>query len=289
MNKILAVIVTYNRSEMLKGCINHLLRQSEPQFDILVINNNSTDGTKDYLLQIKNHRIQVINCEENIGGAGGFNLGLRYSVDNGYYYAWLMDDDVYVEHDALEKLIEAGRQIRNWGYLASVVLDRNDKLCILNLPKYKKNKKNIYEYKQIKTSTFVSFFVKTSVVKNVGLPIKDFFIWNDDIEYTLRISDKYPCFEIEKSKVVHMVEAGRGNSIATDNSDRIDRYFLAYRNDCFLYRKRGIKGILFFSSKCIYNLVRIVFCARNNRLRRMKVLIKGAIAGISFNPNIEKL
>lgn len=289
MNKTLAIIVTYNRKHKLRVCIESLFKQSINSFDILIINNNSTDDTKSYLEGIACKRISVINCQSNLGGAGGFNLGLKYAVEKNYTYAWLMDDDVFVKRDALEQLLIGVETINEeWGYLASTVYDENNQLCKLNLPKYKKIKqKHIAAYKQIRTSTFVSFFVKIAIVKKVGLPIKEFFIWNDDIEYALRISDKYPCFEIPQSIVVHMVDLNRGNSIATDSKDRIDRYYLAYRNEFFIYRHRGIKGLLFFTLKCFYNSMRIVFFAKEKKIERMSVLLKGIKEGIVFNPDIE--
>ena len=284
---VLAIVVTYNRLNMLKGCLEHLFNQTNNEFEVLVINNNSSDGTAEYLQSIRNDKLRYISTKDNIGGAGGFNLGMRYAAEHEYDYAWLMDDDVFVENDALENLLLASKTVGNFGFLASRVNDVTGERCKLNLPKYVRSNSSTTKYNRIKTSTFVSFFVPVSVIKDVGLPIKEFFIWNDDIEYSLRISDKYNCYQVDESVVVHMINPQRGGSIATDGEERIERYFLAYRNDHCLYRRRGLKGILFYYAKCGYNFLRILLFAPNHRAKRIKTLTKGFWAGFHFNPPIE--
>ena len=98
-NKIAAVIVTYNRLPMLKKCVDALLRQNKGQFDILLIDNASTDGTGDYgaAAAAGSERIFYHNTGANLGGAGGFSYGIRTGVTEGYDYLWLMDDDIGIE------------------------------------------------------------------------------------------------------------------------------------------------------------------------------------------------
>ena len=77
--KIAAIIVTFNRKDLLVECIDNLKKQTIKLSEIIVVNNNSNDGTKEILTTIKG--ITVINLEKNIGGAGGFNIGLRYAYE----------------------------------------------------------------------------------------------------------------------------------------------------------------------------------------------------------------
>ena len=89
-NKVLCVVVTYNRLQLLKECIDCLRTQTFKKFDVLVVNNDSTDGTKEWLSEQTD--ITVIN-QKNLGGAGGFYTGTKWGYDNGYEWMWLMDDD----------------------------------------------------------------------------------------------------------------------------------------------------------------------------------------------------
>lgn len=93
MNKYAEVIVTYNRKKLLKENIEALLNQTFKDHDILIVDNNSNDGTKEMVAEIQDKRIKYYNTGKNLGGAGGFAFGLRKAIELGYLYAWIMDDD----------------------------------------------------------------------------------------------------------------------------------------------------------------------------------------------------
>jgi len=88
--KIACIIVTFNRMKMLKQCIETVERQSYTEFDIIVVNNGSTDNSREWLAGKNN--IYTIN-QENMGGAGGFYAGVQRAYEKGYEWFWLMDDD----------------------------------------------------------------------------------------------------------------------------------------------------------------------------------------------------
>ena len=190
--KIMAIVVTYNRKELLKECINALLNQSYKNCDILIVDNASTDGTKEYIEnEMKNKRVHYVNTGANIGGAGGFNYGMKEAYKLGCAYMWLMDDDCIVHEDSLEQLLKADSELNGeYGFLASKVLWKDNQVCKMNIPRITLSKK-VQDFNSdmvnICMATFVSLFVKSEVVKLVGLPIKEFFIWSDDLEYTRRI------------------------------------------------------------------------------------------------------
>ena len=82
MDKIIAVIVSYNRKKLLKEALEHLLHQQNVKFDILIIDNASTDGTKEYIVDyLQKDNILYHNTGANLGGAGGFCIGsLSFSL-----------------------------------------------------------------------------------------------------------------------------------------------------------------------------------------------------------------
>lgn len=93
MNKYAEVIVTYNRKKLLKENIEALLNQTFKDHDILIIDNNSNDGTKEMVAEIQDKRIKYYNTGKNLGGAGGFAFGLRKAIELGYLYmrgSWMM-------------------------------------------------------------------------------------------------------------------------------------------------------------------------------------------------------
>ena len=108
--KITAITVTFNRTVTLKKCIAALLAQSRPVDDIIIVDNHSKPEERAILdeLAASNKRIHLHVLSDNMGGAGGFEAGMRLAVDK--YPAdwyWIMDDDAYPRTDCLEKLLEA--------------------------------------------------------------------------------------------------------------------------------------------------------------------------------------
>lgn len=233
MNAAAAVVVTYNRMELLKQNIKKLLEQSYP-CDILVVDNASTDGTDKAMLSMEEAGMLLYrNTEANLGGAGGFNFGMRWAVEAGYSYIWVMDDDCLPSPDALEKLMEADKLLDgNYGWLSSVALWTDGRECKMNRQKLKKS---FYEYAplmkyglvQAMQATFVSLFLRAETILRHGLPIKEYYIWGDDIEFTRRIAVRagLPCFVAGQSQVIHATKNNSGSSIALDDEERIERYF----------------------------------------------------------------
>lgn len=296
MKEVVAIVVTYNRKEFLKKSIKALLEQERAELcDILVVDNASTDGTRDEILELINSRkIIYANTGENLGGAGGFNYGVKEALKLGYKYMWLMDDDCIVYKDSLNELLIADKQLNGkYGFLSSVVLWRDGTVCKMNKQKITSNwfeQEELLKYGLLATyyATFVSFFIKRDIVQEIGLPIKEFFIWGDDVEYTNRISKKYNCFIVGKSQVLHDTKNNEGSNIARDEVSRLNRYKFAYRNEMYIARKNGVKGIVRQIAKICLHMFRVLAKNKNgHRLKKWSIILANSIKGIFFNPKIE--
>lgn len=290
--KVMAVVVTYNRKELLKECVNALLNQEYRNCDILIVDNASTDGTQEYLNEeIKNLNVHYVNTGANLGGAGGFNYGMKEAYKIGCDFMWIMDDDCIVHNDTLTELIRADENLKGeYGFLSSKVLWKDNSICKMNIQKRKFSKwlKDFDKNMQpIAMASFVSLFIKTSVVRELGLPIKDFFIWTDDWEYTRRISRKYKCYFISKSIVTHKSALNEGASIATVDGDRLERFKYMYRNDVVLYRREGIKGWFLLYIRLIIHKMRVLKSKKEDKKERMNIINNSIKNGKNFFPKIE--
>lgn len=294
MNSIIAVIVTYNRKELLKENIESLINQSYKGFDILVVDNASTDGTYEHIKRLVNENdfVSYYNTGKNLGGAGGFSLGIKEACLKGYDKIWIMDDDTIPDKNALEELIKADQELNgNYGFLASTVLWTDGTWSKMNLLRTDSwHAFEDYEHIEngmvrINRASFVSIMINANVVFEVGLPIKEFFIWSDDQEYTDRISKKYPCYYVSKSKVVHKIKTNEGSNIAIDSIDRIDRYKLAFRNEYYIARRNNTMKEYKINFKGFILLT--LRQSPNNKIKRLKTMIKGRLAGRRFKPPIE--
>lgn len=290
--KVAAIVVTYNRKELLLENIEALRSQTAADLlDILVIDNASTDGTKQVLEKyISAGTIIYINTGENLGGAGGFQYGIQYACQQEYSFIWVMDDDCIPSANALEQFLLFDQQCdRKYGFLSSKALWKDGDICQMNVQR-KTVFRDVAAFEeaviQIEMASFVSLFVPCQIIREIGLPIKEFFIWSDDWEYTRRISQRYPCYLITTSNVTHKSASNFGANIAKDDKSRLERYYYIYRNDVYLYRREGIKGYLYLGVRFCLHLIRILFQAQDNKWNRIKIMYEGTRAGRKFQPCI---
>ena len=292
MKKIAAVVVTYNRKELLCECLEAIIAQKRIVPDILIIDNHSSDGTKETVADYMsgNDRIRYFDTGSNLGGAGGFQYGIRKGVELGYDYLWLMDDDCMPKPGALAALLKHEPK-HPYGFLTSKVLWRDGSVCKMNVQRAKLTK-NVSDFsggqvQPVVMASFVSLLIPTAVVRELGLPIKEFFIWTDDWEFTRRISRKYPCYLVTDSVAVHKSKLNIKADISSDTPDRLDRFYYLYRNDVFLYRREGLRGFLYECGRLSIHCVRVITKSKDHKLKRLGKIFEGTIAGFRFHPEIE--
>ena len=186
MDKVIAVIVTYNRQQLLSNCITALQNQTRKVDKILVINNGSTDETSSWLKSQES--IDHIS-QENVGSAGGFYTGIKTAYEKGYNWMWLMDDDGYPKEDALEKLLEDDHEelmLRN-----CAVIDKEDKKSFVWKTLHYKSIDDV-KSKVIHNIAhpFNGTLLHRRIVERVGFPNPRLFLWGDETEYYYRIIKK---------------------------------------------------------------------------------------------------
>lgn len=294
MKKVAVVVVTFNRKDLLLKNIQALLMQSaHHEQEIFIIDNASTDGTYEAISSfIEEGNIQYRNTGKNIGGAGGFHFGMKEALKEGYEYLWLMDDDTIPYETALEELLAADHALSGqYGFLSGTALWKDGSPCKMNKQKTIQNWYDEAQYLRYGLlrcyhATFVSFFIKAEVVKKMGLPIKEFFIWGDDVEYSNRIHKQYPCYIAGRSQVLHDTANNEGSNIAKDSSARIGRYRFAYRNEMYIAKQNGIKGLLRQFAKICLHLVRVLVHG-DHKFKKWGVILGSSFKGIFFNPKID--
>ncbi|MFM0555985.1 glycosyltransferase [Paraburkholderia sediminicola] len=196
---VAAIVVSYNRRTLLQECVDALLAQTRPVDAIYVVDNGSNDGSREYLatVEVDHERVSVVLSESNTGGAGGFATGITTAFSKGFDWYWLMDDDAEPMPDALEKLMASEDATR-----ADVVamcgsvfgIDRrlqywhqgtfDDRMrLIAPMPEYHASASFRTDY-----MSFVGACIRHVAIERVGFPAHEYFVWNDDVEYTARLS-----------------------------------------------------------------------------------------------------
>ncbi|WGI18797.1 glycosyltransferase family 2 protein [Latilactobacillus sakei] len=287
---VCAIVVTYNRKSLLVECLEALGKNKEVKH-IVVVNNNSSDGTREYLETLDKEFYIIENSTHNLGGAGGFSLGmeLAYKRTNAKYF-WIMDDDTIANFNAASELVEKATLLKNnFGFLCSNVRWTDGSSC--NIPMAAKNWPELTTEGLVGVTqgTFVSILVSRDTVDKFGIPTKELFIWGDDTEYTVRVTQDNPSYFVKDSIVIHKTPNNlSGITLKNDSLDRVNRYFYLYRNLIFISKTyKGNKDTFkLFTHYMIYAL-NVLLKSENHKWRRAMVVLKGIFAGIKFNPDIK--
>lgn len=122
MKKILTIIVTYNGMKWLDQCLSSVNESTLPS-DIFIVDNGSTDGSIEFIRKIVPEAI-FIESKENLGFGKANNLGLKYAVENGYDYVYLLNQDAWIEPKLLEKMVEVSETHPEYGILSPLQVNK---------------------------------------------------------------------------------------------------------------------------------------------------------------------
>jgi rhamnopyranosyl-N-acetylglucosaminyl-diphospho-decaprenol beta-1,3/1,4-galactofuranosyltransferase len=201
---VAVVVVTYNRADLLAHMLDGLAAQSRPADAIFVIDNASSDHTRALLTEhVAAERpglpLRVTHAADNMGGAGGFHLGVQMAYAAGYDRIWLMDDDVVPAPDCLEILMARDHaclmSVRQdtHGNLVEKAATRFDLRNPLTLrPKTAMvetefgSRDRMPELVELENVAFEGFMLRREVIEAIGLPDPSYFIFYDDVDYAVR-------------------------------------------------------------------------------------------------------
>ena len=225
--RVCAVIVNWNGREVLGRCLSTLLASSYPELSVVVVDNASTDGSRELILQsfpsavlLENHR--------NLGYAGGVNAGLRHALAQGVEYALLLNNDTETAPDAVALLVEAmekrpkaaiagpmiyyydppdviwslGGRISYWsGDIRHVAIREHDE----------------GRYRTVREADYVTgcaMLVRLAAVREIGLMDEGYWMYNEDTEWCVRAADRgHSIILVPAAKVWHKVSMSSGGGL----------------------------------------------------------------------------
>jgi GT2 family glycosyltransferase len=291
-----AVVVTYNRSDKLKQTIAHLRQQTRKPAKIYIIDNNSTDSTHDVCKAAQNEDSCIVYTKlpVNIGGAGGFSKGLEVAYRAGHQRIWAMDDDCFPEPDCAHELLQAFAKCEERGFTppfaCSRVLWTDKNPCEMNNATPHWNWASHYSNElpliMVDSCSFVSVMFDRSAISEHGLPISEYFIWHDDVEYTSRCTRNSPGVCNLNSIAIHALPNNRGVNYADLNENNVWKFTHGARN---IHSDMAIKSGLALTLKSI-NKIRVTMRrAKIDRKIRMQVIKSASYGAVFFRPSIKRI
>jgi GT2 family glycosyltransferase len=266
----------------------------------VVVDNASDEPTRELLAGETVRRsddFHLVRLEENTGGAGGFHAGMRACLSVPCTHMWLMDDDCEPEPEAMAELVAAAAIVGEDAVLGSNVFDLNGESINVQPVSQRPGTNNTPQYAryladgllEMMTLTFVSFLVSVDLVRKVGLPLKEFFIWFDDTEYCCRLARFTKLYQVGKSKTKHLKSGDASQRVFVEEDPRkISQYHWLYRNRLFVNLKYGR---LSDTIQFVYRSFRDMFMSiKSGRFARVKcqTIAYGLWSGVAFARSMPK-
>jgi GT2 family glycosyltransferase len=292
---VTAVVVTYNRRNLLLESLAAVHAQSRPPDAVIVVDNASTDGTAD-AVRGRYPSVQRTTLARNTGGAGGFAAGLALALASGADLVWLMDDDTVPEPGALQALLAArqawlarqGPPPRPPALIASRVLWTDGRAHPMNTPRTRPLSARAERRAaasvgcvQIRSASFVSILVDAAECRRRGLPQAGYFLWNDDFEFTARLLRRNTGLLCPASVVVHQTQA-----FGSTDTDPGQRFFYEVRNKVWTMKAAAplspLERVL-YGGATLRRWAR-TFARSRDRAVLASCLARGIAAGVRTSP-----
>jgi GT2 family glycosyltransferase len=216
--RVAAVVVTHNRPELLLQALAALRLQTRPLDAIYVVDNASDEASVARLGRPPG--VTLLRSDVNLGGAGGFALGMARAFEAGHDWIWLLDDDAFARPDALARLLDARDdpatlELAQAAALCGAVREFGD-IALQHRRRYhlpsgveRSLPRRAYDGPPCRTGTasFVGLLVAASAIARVGFPAPALFLSYDDTEYSLRLGGAgLPIWLVPGSVIEHLRE-----------------------------------------------------------------------------------
>ena len=291
-SKIAIIIVNWKQYQLTKLCLYSLQKIKYDNYQIILIDNESNPKE---LKKIKNQFDKIITFpnQKNLGFTGANNVGIEYAIKNDFEYVMLINNDTEVEKNFINPLIEVLEKNQNFGAAQPLILNYYNRDKVWSAGGFL-NKFFGYTYvikspegikKNIDWITGCCFFLRTDVIKKIGLLDEKFFAYYEDVDWSIRIKNAGYDLAFVKSSVVY--HHGSKSSKNESNEGTLSPFvhYLNIRNHIFLLRKNkdifNSVGVLFFQffkivSYSVYFIVRV-------RINKLYMVYKGLVDGLMKN------
>ena len=284
---IWVVLPTHDRKELLRESLTALRTQTHKPAHVLVVLNASPPEVT-LMLESEFPEIELLRLDKNLGSAGGFHFGIKRALEAGAGWVWLMDDDAIAEPDSLERLLTALKQVEVFSPDPDILLSRvvwtDGRIHPMNFPWLDWRRLPLlwkalnWGFLLVRSGAWAGMLVRTSAVQRHGLPIKDYFVWCEDLDFSGRILRRGVGYWVFDSVVVHKT---KGPTAAV--GDYGERFFFEVRNRIWLLRSNAF-GVLGKLAWTIHFAGELLFYLWATRGKGLGVVRRGFVSGFRSKP-----
>ena len=281
--RVVAVVVAFDRRDLLAQALTAVLGQTRAPDEVVVLDNASSDGSAAMVAERFGPAVDLVVLERNTGGAGGFALGMARALEvHDADAVWVLDDDTVPEPGALAALVRAWQG--GAALAASRVRWTDGRDHPMNTPRPRPGVRDAVRPDgtvEIRSASFVSCLLDGGALRAAGMPVADYFLWNDDFELTARVLRRRTGVWVPASVVEHSTRTF-GDSAA----DPGERFYLEVRNKVWLLtrsRALGPRDRLLYGGATVRRWARTL--ARSSRRDVLLACLRAGLAdGVRRGP-----
>ncbi len=291
------ILVNWNSYEVTHDCILSLQHITYPNYVIIVVDNASQDGSGKKIEQ-EHSDIIVLYSSKNSGFTGGNNIGFRYSLEHGFEYSLMLNNDTFVEPDFLNHLVYYLSQHPDTAAVQPRIYLNHNRQLLWNGGSYLnrwlgymytkgENKLPEPEHlitKEVDWITGCAFLVRNSILKETGLLAENMFMYSEDVDLSFRIKEKgHSLMYIPESIIYHI--AGMSNKSKVKGKEGFVNpivHYLNQRNRIWLLKRytkwQYVPSVLLFNF--FYVMMVMGYFAARGRFRKLKAMLNAIKDGL---------
>ena len=252
--KVTVIIPNWNGMDHILECLESLLKVDYYNCDVIVVDNNSEDGSPKAIGE-SFPEVQIMRNSENLGFAEGCNVGIRQAMKSGSAYVWLLNNDTLVDPQSLSFLVRAAEKDNGIGMTGSKIYEYDDPEIIrcagmtINwfrgetnlIGWHQRDKGQFNNYRDVEALEGCSLLIRRMVCEEVGLMDKEYFLYNEEIDWCVRARQRgFRCTFVPESIVFHKGGASSGEALRPIFSYYHTRNMLRTIRKSFSFPRREI-------------------------------------------------
>jgi GT2 family glycosyltransferase len=307
--RVAIIVLNLNGFDISSDCIQSLQGASYTSFDIILVDNGSTDGSGSRLKE-RHPEVVLLTLPRNMGFTGGNNAGLEYVLQHGYEFALLLNNDTFAKPDFLEPLVHFMDAHKSAGIVQPLIYFNHDRSLIWNAGAFynrffgfpytrglnRRLQPNYNTVCNVDWVTGCAFFIRTAVLRKSGLFAANMFLYCEDVELSFRVKQLgYDLFYEPRSVIYHIAGAtGKKNREGKEGKILPQIHYFNQRNRIWVLKKYTpwfYRPTVFVANSGYVLGVLLYFAARGRwqKLRAVLHAVKDGITGsISFSSKVRK-
>jgi GT2 family glycosyltransferase len=293
-SSVAIILLNWNGFEFTKACIESIQLISYPHFQIILVDNGSTDGSLDRLKPLFTEVI-YLTSPVNVGFTGGNNLGISFALEQGYPYILLLNNDTMVENGFLEPLVRHLADHPAVGAVQPLIYYVHNRQMLWNaggnFQRWLCDSQTSYHIKDAEHPystdwiTGCAILLKASAIEKVGVLDNAYFAYHEDVDWSLRMRKANMGLAVVPHSRIYHVAGASSTSNEKGREGFLDPkvHYLNVRNQLFQLRKYA--SFPYALTAWPYKAARILghmgYFVVRGRWRKLNATLKGVKEGLS--------